>query len=200
MPEQLDQNGELSVGEPLTENTVTFHMGHQFPNEVLKLSPDGFYYKGEQIDDAGEARELFVNWLHKAQENGPVDLFGMVAAFHQKFGLEPTQFPDFPIEEIWKLKNKHMQEELDEIRAAAINGDLEEYFDGLIDLIYVALGAAYLAGLPFNQGFRRVHEANMTKVRALRQEDSKRGSTYDIVKPAGFVAPTLTDLIRKEKE
>jgi predicted HAD superfamily Cof-like phosphohydrolase len=129
-----------------------------------------------------------------------MDLFNMVAAFHEKFELGPTPQPDFPVEEIWELKNVHLQEEMNEIRAAAINGDLEEYFDGLIDLVYVALGAAYLAGLPFNEGFKRVHEANMKKVRALRQEDSKRGSTYDIVKPAGFVAPTLTDLIRKEKE
>lgn len=127
-------------------------------------------------------------------------MFQMVADFHKKFGLDPTEQPDFPFEEIWILKNNHMQEELNEIRAAAINGNLEEYFDGLIDLVYVALGAAYLAGLPFEQGFLRVHQANMTKMRALRQQDSKRGSTYDIVKPAGFVAPTLTDLIRKEKE
>ena len=129
-----------------------------------------------------------------------MDLFNMVAAFHEKFQLEPTEQPDFPYEEIWKLKNVHMQEELDEIRAAAINGDLEEYFDGLIDLVYVALGAAYLSGLPFNEGFRRVHEANMKKMRALHAKQSKRGSSYDIVKPPGFVAPTLTDLIRKEKE
>jgi predicted HAD superfamily Cof-like phosphohydrolase len=129
-----------------------------------------------------------------------MDMFQMVADFHKKFGLDPTEQPDFPFEEIWILKNNHMQEELNEIRAAAINGILEEYFDGLIDLVYVALGAAYLAGLPFEQGFLRVHLANMTKIRALRQQDSKRGSTYDIVKPPGFVAPTLTDLIRKEKE
>ena len=129
-----------------------------------------------------------------------MDLFNMVAEFHEKFELEPTAQPDFPVEEIWRLKNAHLQEELDELRKASYNGDLEEYFDGLIDLVYVALGAAYLAGLPFNEGFKRVHEANMKKVRAYRQEDSKRGSTYDIVKPAGFVAPTLTDLIRKEKE
>jgi len=129
-----------------------------------------------------------------------MDMFQMVADFHKKFGLEPTNQPDFPFEEIWILKNNHMQEELNEIRAAAINGNLEEYFDGLIDIVYVALGAAYLAGLPFEQGFLRVHQANMTKIRALRQQDSKRGSTYDIVKPVGFVAPTLTDLIRKEKE
>ena len=127
-------------------------------------------------------------------------MFQMVADFHKKFGLDPTEQPDFPFEEIWILKNNHMQEELNEIRAAAINGNLEEYFDGLIDLVYVALGAAYLAGLPFEQGFLRVHQANMTKIRALRQQDSKRGSTYDIVKPPEFVAPTLADLIRKEKE
>jgi predicted HAD superfamily Cof-like phosphohydrolase len=128
------------------------------------------------------------------------DLFNMVAAFHEKFELEPTPQPDFPIDEIVKLKNKHLQEELNEIIEGLDERDLEKYFDGLIDLVYVALGAAYLGRLPFNEGFKRVHEANMTKVRALRQEDSKRGSTYDIVKPAGFVAPTLTDLIRKEKE
>jgi predicted HAD superfamily Cof-like phosphohydrolase len=129
-----------------------------------------------------------------------MDLFNMVAAFHEKFELKPTPQPDFPAYEIVRLKSVHLQEELDEIIKAGQEDNLEEYFDGLIDLVYVALGAAYLAGLPFNEGFKRVHEANMTKVRALRQEDSKRGSTYDIVKPAGFVAPTLTDLIRKEKE
>lgn len=129
-----------------------------------------------------------------------MDLFQMVADFHKKFGLEPTDGPDFPRYEIVQLKSKHLQEELDEIISAGQEGDLEEYFDGLIDLVYVALGAAYLANLPFNQGFIRVHQANMTKIRALKQEDSKRGSTYDIVKPPGFVAPTLTDLIRKEKE
>ena len=105
-----------------------------------------------------------------------MDLFMMVAEFHKKFGLEPTDHPSFPVEEIWRLKNRHLQEELDELRIAAANGDLEEYFDGLIDLVYVALGAAYLANLPFEQGFLRVHQANMKKIRALRPEDSKRRS------------------------
>lgn len=127
------------------------------------------------------------------------NLFDDVSAFNKKFGLEPTDGPNFPDEEIWKLKNRHMQEELDEIRAACLIGDLEQYFDGIIDLIYVALGAAYLADLPFDEGFKRVHEANMKKVRAITAEDSKRGSTYDIIKPAGWEAPVLDDLLRKEK-
>ena len=127
------------------------------------------------------------------------NMFDDVAAFHKRFGLEPTQQPDFPDQHIWMLKNIHMQEELNEIRAACLTGDLEQYFDGIIDLVYVALGAAYLAGLPFDEGFKRVHEANMKKVRAVTAEDSKRGSTYDIVKPAGWQAPSLDDLLRKEK-
>jgi len=189
----------IGIGDVSSDSLIAFSMSNELPEEILKLSKDGFKYKGETIDDAGEAHKLFKSWMARALSLTPEDPFTMVAAFHQKFELQPTEGPSFPLEEIWKLKNRHMQEELDEIRASAINGNLEEYFDGLIDLIYVALGAAYLAGLPFNEGFKRVHEANMKKVRALSAMDSKRGSTYDIVKPPGWTAPTLSDLVRKEK-
>jgi predicted HAD superfamily Cof-like phosphohydrolase len=127
----------------------------------------------------------------------------MVAAFHREVRAgSPLHQPDFPVEgDLGGSRTFTCKKSWTRLRSRPlINGNLEEYFDGLIDLVYVALGAAYLSGLPFDEGFKRVHEANMKKVRALRQEDSKRGSTYDIVKPAGFVAPTLTDLIRKEKE
>jgi len=67
-------------------------------------------------------------------------------------------------------------------------------FDGLIDLVYIALGMAYRMGLPFHEGFKRVHEANMRKVRAQTPEDSKRGSTLDIVKPDGWEPANLEDL------
>jgi predicted HAD superfamily Cof-like phosphohydrolase len=68
-------------------------------------------------------------------------------------------------------------------------------FDGIIDLVYVSLGLAYFCKLPFNEGWQRVHWANMKKVRAERPEDSKRGSTYDIIKPEGWEAPKLSDLL-----
>lgn len=129
------------------------------------------------------------------------DLYKMVCDFNSKFGLPQTEGPDWPDDEMVRLKLRHMEEELNEVRASYINGDLEGYFDGLIDLIYVALGAAYFSNLDFNEGFTRVHEANMKKERALSATQSKRGSTYDIIKPAGWVSPTLSDLVtRKEKE
>lgn len=167
--------------------------------ELLKLTAEGMYYKGTLVQDGGEALQAFRIWLAHAMGDSE-DLFAMVAAFHEKFQLKPTDGPAFPVDELVHLKLLHMQEELDEVRAAVMMEDLEQFFDGLIDLVYVALGTAYLSGLQFNKGFRRVHEANMQKVRAVTQDQSKRRSTYDIVKPAGWVPPELSDLLRKEKE
>jgi len=34
--------------------------------EVLRLDERGFHYKGQTIDDAGEAYRLFMNWMNNA--------------------------------------------------------------------------------------------------------------------------------------
>lgn len=39
--------------------------------EVLRLNADGFHYKGETIDDAGEAYKLFTDWLRMTQAVDP---------------------------------------------------------------------------------------------------------------------------------
>ena len=72
---------------------------------------------------------------------------------------------------------------------------LEKQFDALIDLVYVALGTAHLHGFDFREGWRRVHEANMEKVRGKRAEESKRARTFDVIKPPGWRAPDLSDLV-----
>lgn len=115
--------------------------------------------------------------------------------FHKKFELEytggPRQLPD----DLQGFRSKFMQEELDEYEEAVGEEDLEKQFDALIDLVYVAIGTAYLQGFPFNKGFELVQIANMAKVRALRESESKRGSTYDVVKPEGWTAPDLKPLL-----
>lgn len=118
-----------------------------------------------------------------------------IRAFHEKFKLGYNGSPRELEQELGSFRIKFMQEELDEYREAYVRGDLEKQFDALIDLVYVALGTAYLQGLPFQEGWRRVHLANMAKVRAKKKEESKRGSEYDIVKPPGWTAPTFTDLL-----
>jgi predicted HAD superfamily Cof-like phosphohydrolase len=42
-----------------------------------------------------------------------------------------------------------------------------------------------------------VQRANMSKERALKASDSKRGSTFDVIKPAGWVSPRTDEIIAK---
>lgn len=115
--------------------------------------------------------------------------------FHEKFGLVYNGGPRPLDRELHNFRQAFMQEELDEYESAHEADDLEGQLDALVDLAYVLLGTAYLQGLPFAEAWRRVHEANMTKVRAERAEDSKRGSTFDVVKPEGWTAPDHSDLV-----
>jgi predicted HAD superfamily Cof-like phosphohydrolase len=123
----------------------------------------------------------------------PDEMMRHIAQFHEKFGLayegDPRQLP----QDLRDFRVRFMEEELREYVEACINGDLEKQFDALIDLVYVALGTAYLQGLPFRKGWLRVQAANMAKVRT--QKPTERGGGFDVVKPKGWIAPVLSDLI-----
>ena len=119
-----------------------------------------------------------------------------IADFHTKFGLAYNGNPQQLSEELSAFRIKFMQEELDEYVHSTVTNDLEGQLDALVDLVYVALGTAYMQGFNFKEAWRRVHEANMRKVRATSEEQSKRNSSSDVVKPAGWVAPDLKDLVK----
>lgn len=84
-------------------------------------------------------------------------------------------------------------EELIETIEAARDGDLVEFFDGILDLLYVVVGLGITSGLPLNVGWEIVHAANMAKVSGERIEDEKG----KIMKPPGWVPPQskLTELL-----
>ena len=106
--------------------------------------------------------------------------------FHEKYGLEYHGPPRHLSKELLTFRENFMKEELEEyIAAKGLPGRL----DALVDLMYVVLGTAYLHGFPFEEAWRRVHEANMKKIR----KESDR-STFDVVKPKGWKAPQLGDL------
>jgi len=125
-------------------------------------------------------------------------LTGDITEFHEKFRLAYDGPPRTLGDDLLSFRVKFMQEELDEYAEAAAEGDLEKQLDAIIDLIYVALGTLLLQGLlpAFAPGWIRVQQANMAKVRTERVEDSKRGSTFDVVKPEGWKPPTHADLIK----
>jgi predicted HAD superfamily Cof-like phosphohydrolase len=124
-----------------------------------------------------------------------VPLTSDIKEFHERFGLNYEGPPRELDKELLEFRVKFMDEELDEYDQAATDGNLEKQLDALVDLVYVALGTAYMQGFNFAEAWRRVHAANMLKVRAKQPEDSERGSTFDVVKPEGWMPPNLKDLV-----
>jgi len=122
------------------------------------------------------------------------DMFDDIKKFHEKFKLEYNGEPRYLSIDLAKFRYTFMSEELEEYRIARRNSDLSGQLDALVDLVYVALGTAYMHGFDFDEAWRRVHEANMKKIKAPSKDASKRGSEYDVVKPVGWVPPYLKDL------
>ncbi len=151
-------------------------------------------------DDPRSVLEAIIkNTVHRPT----FDIQRDVLEFHKKFCLRypgrPRQLPP----EVAVFRKKFMEEELQEYKDAVNcrerggeRGDLEGQLDALVDLIYVAAGTAHLHGFNLKEAWRRVHEANMKKVRADDKGQSKRDSAMDVIKPEGWVAPDLSDLVR----
>jgi predicted HAD superfamily Cof-like phosphohydrolase len=154
--------------------------------------------------------------LRDLDVGGFIDFIGDIEAFHQKFGLEYVGKPRILPSDLFDFRSRFIDEELQEWReeqaglVVALTSDdghpdhrrvalgLHQQLDALVDLTYVVLGAAYLQFGPtiFREAWRRVQAANMAKVRAERAEDSKRGSAFDVVKPAGWEPPDHHDLVK----
>lgn len=129
-------------------------------------------------------------------EQGPY--YHDIAAFHEKFGLNYDGPPrELPIE-MSQFRRKFLQEELNEYCAAVEGHNMEKQLDGLVDIVYVALGTAYLQGFDFREAWRRVQAANMAKQRA--NPDIPGRGQYDVVKPPGWKAPILRDLVTYESK
>jgi len=113
-----------------------------------------------------------------------------IVAFHNKFELQQADFPTVILPDgLMAFRVQFLREELDEFIEAIDTNDTMKAFDALIDLVYVAMGTAYLCRFPWVSGWEVVQAANMTKIRAIHADESKRGSQYDVIKPAGWVPP-----------
>lgn len=126
---------------------------------------------------------------------GPLSNYEDVCAFHEKFGLTYNGKPRNLDMQTMNFRRIFLQEELTEFGLAAENNDMEGMADALVDLVYVAMGTAYMMGLPWQQLWDEVQRANMTKVRADNETQSKRGSSLDVIKPAGWKAPDIKGVL-----
>ena len=186
-------------------------------NDDIQLAYDAWalrhahivYHKG--VTPMGAVADMINGLIGKGTKFDPV---ADITEFHAKYGLlypgKPRRLPY----ELFKFREQFLDEEVVEwadhgraLAESAEKGDdradytyhLEEQLDALVDLMYVLLGTAQLQGfLPvFPEAWRRVHEKYMQKVRAQTASDSKRGTTFDVVKPEGWEPPSHTDLVEE---
>jgi predicted HAD superfamily Cof-like phosphohydrolase len=152
--------------------------------------------------------------------------FDDVCEFHQKFGIDydgpPRALPGDPVPDsaimllyeahdilqsvqhvvggLHRFRIQFLIEELVEYVRANVMGDLAGQLDALVDEVYVSCGTARLHGFDFNEAWRRVHAANMRKIRVEMADDSKRFSLFDVVKPIGWEPANLDDLVEDRED
>lgn len=119
--------------------------------------------------------------------------FGDVAEFHDMLGYKHRERgPHLLDAGHMAHRLSFLHEECTEMSAAYADGRTVDVFDALVDLVYVAMGTADMMGLPWEEGWRRVHAANMGKKPGVK---TGRSGGPDAVKPEGWRAPDLSDLV-----
>lgn len=62
----------------MTDNAIVFNIGDpEDEKELLRLDEQGFYYKGELIEDAGEAYKRFSEWLDHTEQFVPEEIINL---------------------------------------------------------------------------------------------------------------------------
>ena len=128
------------------------------------------------------------------------DLIDDIDRFHKKFGFEKTDKPDIPDDsELVNFRTSFLLEELAEYSQAITKKDTAGALDALVDIVYIALGTAWLFNLPFERAWKEVQRANMEKIRA-KDTTGKRGTKFDVIKPKGWKAPNIDQIVEEEIE
>jgi predicted HAD superfamily Cof-like phosphohydrolase len=123
-----------------------------------------------------------------------------IDAFHKKFGFEKNDKVGIPENnELVNFRTSFLLEELTEYTQAITKKDTAGALDALVDIVYIALGTAWLFNLPFEKAWNEVQKANMSKIRT-KSKSKKRGTSFDVVKPKGWRPPDLEQIIEEEKE
>jgi predicted HAD superfamily Cof-like phosphohydrolase len=128
------------------------------------------------------------------------DILKDIDNFHKKYGFEKNEKVDIPNNnELINFRTAFLMEELAEYTNAITKKDAAGALDALVDIVYIALGTAWLFNLPFEKAWNEVQKANMSKIRA-KDKTGKRGTKFDVVKPKDWKAPNIEKIIEEERE
>lgn len=121
-------------------------------------------------------------------------MFEMVRDFHTAFGQRVGTEPWLPYGEERELRMRLMKEEMKEYEQAEHNNDLTNLAVELADIIYIACGTAVSYGIPLDDVFNAIHQANMNKLvdgKVIRREDGK------IKKPEGWEPADIAGILKR---
>ena len=123
-----------------------------------------------------------------------------IDSFHKKYKFEKNEKVGIPDDnELVNFRTSFLMEELAEYTQAITKKDAAGALDALVDIVYIALGTAWLFNLPFEQAWQEVQRANMSKIRT-KSKSKKRGTSFDVVKPKGWRPPDIEQVIEEAKE
>ena len=190
---------KIPVKEKIRREYEIYMNDSVFPRTIFDGFSDGVYKfvegEGENktVDiDALDPHE-YVSFIH-GYDAGP-DLIADTWFFQEKYGLLDHDVYGFLEDDKMKVKIGHLKEELAEIEKAYSEKNLYEFCDGILDLVYVALGTVNLMNMPVRELWTDIQIRNMMKVRATTETMGKRGSTFDVVKPEGWSGPRTKEII-----
>ncbi len=139
-----------------------------------------------------------------------------IADMHQHFGVNPVvrNFDKEKLLKFLEFRLNFLQEELNEAKAAystlvdmqisEIHPDARkaaaveaaaDIVDACIDLCVVAIGTLNAYDVDAEEAWNRVHRANMAKNPGIKPERPNPLGLPDLIKPAGWTAPTHEDNI-----
>ena len=90
--------------------------------------------------------------------------FNKVKIFMKTFGQKIESKSSFPEQKIQDLRYELIKEELEELKVALEEKNLEEVADALTDILYVTYGAGHAFGIDLDKCFDEVQASNMSKL------------------------------------
>ena len=123
--------------------------------------------------------------------------FESVRIFMETFGQEVKKKAEFPSERIIELRQKLIQEELEEFQKAIKDRDIKEAADALTDILYVTYGAGHAFGINLDECFKEVQRSNMSKL----DENGKPifNTQGKVMKGPNYFKPDLKKIIQGQK-
>ena len=119
--------------------------------------------------------------------------FEKVGLFMKTFGQVIKKKPSLGNLETNRLRISLIEEELDELKYAIKENDINEGADALTDILYVTYGAGHAFGINLDECFKEVQKSNMSKLgkdgKPIYNKDGK------VMKGPNFFKPNLKKLL-----